>query len=187
MAGDRVGGEPSYYVVCAHREYRVRDELDRLGIDNWLPECRVVSSQRRVIITKTGPLFPGYLFVHVVMTGEVQRIIQDVRWVDGILRRDGDRPAPINSAAVQTLRQLIIDCGGRVLIKNGLVERGYGGPDSTGRFTPGQQVRVLHGPFSGFNALFTASEGRDRVKILLDIFGRVSETSLLEASIEAVS
>lgn len=175
---------PAWYVVSAHREYRVRDDLQEQGFDVWLPECKVVASRRRVRITKNGALFPGYLFVLTAMDAEARRRIEDVRWVDGLLLC-GEIPWPVPCRVMATLRQLVEDAGGRVLIEAGRVKRGYGSPPGTQCFEAGEALRILDGPFIGFRALYVAADGRERVKILLDILGRPSVVSVSEASVEA--
>lgn len=178
--------DAGWYVVAAHREFRVRDDLVKSGIETWLPECRVRKTLRRTILTETGALFPGYLFVRVAMTREIQRAIEETRWVDGILKR-GERPANVDSREFDELRTLVAEHGGRVLIVEGRVSRGYDTPPDEAKYKPGQPVRVREGPFTSFNGLYDAPDGSERVKILLDIFGRITEISLPEASVEAAA
>ena len=64
---------------------------------------------------------------------------------------------------------------------------GFGAPIDQPSFAPGQLLRVLDGPFAGFQALFDEPAGEERVKILVDIFGRSAEVEIDEASVEAVA
>lgn len=176
---------PAWYVVCADREYRARDGLLDIGIETWLPECRVVVSRRRARTVVDGPLFPGYLFVRGVLGDEWAADVLGVRDVDDFVRMQ-TRPLAAPEGQMTKLRQLVAAQGGRVLIEAGRVKRGYGYTDEA-TIKPGQAVRVLDGPFSGFNALVKAVGSEERIKIILDIFGRATETEILEASVELVA
>lgn len=80
----------------------------------------------------------------------------------------------------------MVQTGDRILIEAGRVKRGFNHIHETA-FKPRQQIRVLDGPFAGFDGLFMAAAGEDRIKIMLDIFGRNTSLEIDEASVEAVA
>jgi transcription antitermination factor NusG len=179
---------PAWYAFCALREYRARDDLRlRLGVDQvWLPECRVVVSSRRQRRVIDGPLFPGYGFVRGVLTDEWLKAVLNADGVDDVLRMHG-RPVAARPCQIAKLQRLVSECGGRVLIECGRVKRGFEMPMDEPMYQPGQDVRVLSGPFAGFNALVKEQAGTERLNLMLDIFGRLTETEIDEASVEAVA
>lgn len=176
----------AWYAVCAEHERRARDELLDLNIEVWLPECRIAVSRRKKRTIIDGPLFPGYLFARGVLTDEWLACVLAPRSVNGVLRAGSGLPLRARDVEMDNLRRLVSEGGGLVLIEDGRVKRGYGAPVIEDcRFKPGEYLRVLDGPFAGFNAIFKQPAGNDRVKILVDIFGRSSEIELDEASVEA--
>lgn len=176
---------PAWYVVCAQREYRARDELQERGVGEvWLPECRVVVTKRRARTIVDGPLFPGYLFVRGILTDEWLKSVLSARHIDDLLRVNA-YPIAAREQQMAKLQRLVADNGGRILIEHGRVKRGFDHIDEEA-FKPDQELRILDGPFAGFNALYRKPAGRDRIKILVDIFGRVNEMTIDEASVETV-
>jgi transcription termination/antitermination protein NusG len=177
---------PAWFVVCADRERRAADDLAGSGIEAWLPECKIVVSRRRRRAVIEGPLFPGYLFVRGVMTDQWMADVMGVRDVLDFVRARS-RPLAAREGQMAKLQRLVADSGGRVLIENGCVKRGYDTPDNEPLYKPGQPVRVLDGPFASFNGLVQEQAGPSRLKLMLDIFGRSTLTEMDEASVEAVA
>lgn len=173
-----------WYVAVVYADYRVRDALAELGVQHWLPECLVRRTARRAIITLKGPLFPGYLFVRGRLTDEFVSLVKGIRDVDRFLgSAAGMFPVPVNDQAMDNLQRLVAECGGRVLIERGDVKRGYRYVEQA-RFEPGQSVRVIDGPYEGLSALYQAEDGKERIKILLDMLGRSVQVSMPEALVE---
>lgn len=52
------------------------------------------------------------------------------------------------------------------------------------KYEPGARVRITHGSFAGYEGIFHAVNGRDRVTVLLDILGQNSRTLVNADSIE---
>ena len=110
--------------------------LTLAGFEIYLPrlrEHRVVRG-RRVEVSPT--LFPGYLFVAIVLQWH------SARWCPGVLNllMDGDRPACVPDRVISELR-------GRE--RNGLVEL-----TKPPRFQRGDRVRIVQGPFRDRLALY---------------------------------
>jgi transcriptional antiterminator RfaH len=51
-------------------------------------------------------------------------------------------------------------------------------------YKPGSRVRITQGSFAGYEGIFQAATGRDRVTVLLDVLGRNARTIVDSASIE---
>jgi transcription antitermination factor NusG len=181
-----------WYVAAVEpgRDYRVCDELRRGGLDAWLPECRVRrrDARRGVHFMRPEPVFPGYLLVRVDLALLAPEAIEATEGVDCLLRRAGDsRPCPLPGAAVAALKREIDAAHGVLIIEAGACH--WKKPAADGReeiCAPGEPVRVLEGPFTGFNALYLQRAAADRIKILLDIFGRSTAIEIEEALVEPV-
>jgi transcriptional antiterminator RfaH len=164
----------AWFVVATYpaREYRARDELvDREGVraeDVWLPECKVRRRLRGTVLTDKGPLFPGYLFLRLDPERADWRRIEGVRWVDGVLRHQR-RPWPLRADDVARLQAL---AGDQLVIEmDGAIRR---------ELAIGGTVRLLDGPFRDWKGILSERVG-DRLRVLLDIFGRATETLIPEA------
>lgn len=157
----------TYVVVTApNADYRVRDELARLGHDVWLPECVHRRKVRRgAVVSLKGPLFPGYLFVSLDagMLGDVEA----VRGVAGLLPV-GRQPLPVSEESIAWLREAY--AGARLLI--------FEGHKVWRQFTSGDVVRVEDGAFAGHEAVFDAKASERLSWIRLDIAGRSVRTKI---------
>lgn len=173
----RFGGSRWYVAqTWPHGEYRARDWLLRFGWADgfgsehgrvWLPECEVVRRVRRCgpILRAKLPLFPGYLFV---LLDAAEEAVPPAPTIDGLLSVDG-RPAAVPWDEISELQARIAAGGGMLRI----VER----------FAVGDTVRVAGGAWAGWQGLYVASVN-GRLKILLDMFGRATETLVPEALVE---
>jgi transcriptional antiterminator RfaH len=177
------GPDAAWYVIATEpaKEYRVRDRLDREGWSVWLPECVVMRQHKRFaagLSRHKGPLFPGYLFVSLDLSAARWRVLEDEDHREvGIARllRLDDRPRSLPKPEIDRLRLLVEEDGGALIIKAGRLRR---------TLVQGEVVRVIDGPFIGFNALYQSDEAKDRINILLDLFGRSTVIAVSEAWVE---
>jgi transcriptional antiterminator RfaH len=130
-----------------------------------LRERRVIRGRRE---DRESLLFPSYAFVL------VQLQWHRARWCPGVLRliMDGIRPAKVPDGVIEKLR-------GRE--RNGAVEL----PRPRG-LRRGDRVRVLIGPFAGHLGLYAGMRPRERVAVLLGLFGAQRQVELGKDSIEPV-
>jgi transcriptional antiterminator RfaH len=138
------------------------------GFDVYLPrlrEHRVIRGRR---VEVSPPLFPGYLFVAIVLQWH------GARWCPGVLNllMDGERPARVPDAVITDIR-------GRE--RDGLVELA-----KPPRFRRGDRVRIVQGPFSQHLALFEGQTAHERVAVLLQLLGGQQRTELPASAIESL-
>jgi len=122
------------------------------SIELFYPAVRVKPKNPRA--AKIRPYFPGYLFVRadLELLGE-----NAFSWIPGVhgLIRFGDVPAVVPENLIHELRQRmakIDEAGGLVL--------------ST--LEPGDRVRIMSGPFAGYEAIFDMQlPGQERIQVLL--------------------
>jgi transcription antitermination factor NusG len=143
-----------------NREDYAERTLQLRRVDSFLPRIVEVGPGT---ITRPAPLFPGYLFVHIDLFADWQRVI----WAPGI--RDfvslGGAPIPIDNAVID---QLKLRCD----------ERGvaYVSPAMWNR---GDRVEIADGPFAGLLATVeTVMPQRRRIKLLIDFLARQTSVDL---------
>jgi len=165
-----------WYVVHAFSQYekKVRDSLreyaarhgmeDHFG-DILVPTEEVVEikdGQRR---TTERKFFPGYVLVHMEMSDDTWHLVKSVPRVLGFIGGTADRPAPISDAeADQILNR---------------VEESVEKPRPKTIFEPGQEVRVIDGPFADFNGVVEqVNYDKNRLRVAVTIFGRATPVDL---------
>lgn len=111
---------------------------------------------------KTGPLFPGYLFVRVI---DRWRVLERTMGVVSVVKT-GETPARCPDEEIAALLART-DPDGIVRLPPG------SGPAQPIRraFAPGEAVTVTGGAFRGFHGLHTGMSVRDREVVLLDVLG----------------
>jgi transcriptional antiterminator RfaH len=151
----------TYWCVAntqANAEDKAVFHLMRQGFNVLLPKHLKRRSHARKVDWVPRPLFPGYLFVEIDPSFSPWRAIRSTVGVLDVIRF-GDTPAPVPDGVIDEI------CARQD--ENGLVKT-IDGPG----FKPGDPVRVLRGALGEFEALFEASDERNRVTVLLNLLGR---------------
>ena len=136
-------------------EYVARQHLERQGFEVCLPEIRVRKRKQGSWQQVTEPMFPGYIFVGVVL-GEQD--IAAIRSTAGCVQvvRFGGHLVPVPASVMYTLLSYAQE------------------PlNETKNFFVGERLRVESGPFEGLDAVFDKPRGQDRVQVLVAIMGGV--------------
>jgi len=146
-ASESVARSRQWYVVRSKtrkEDYAVQ-QLERRGVAVFLP--RIVEYNRDDV----APLFPGYLFVHIVLLEQYYRVV----WTPGVRNfvSFGEVPTPVQESAISLIRASALD---------GVIR-----PFSP--FKAGDRVQIKSGPLAGLVAVIEhPCSGHGRVKILLD-------------------
>lgn len=159
-----------YLVYCKPRQETVaRENLARQGYEIYLPFMHEVRRRQGKRVTLIAPMFPRYLFIH--------------------LNNQTDNWAPIRS----TLGVVSVVRFGRsaARVPDGLIDKLKSREDPQGvqilpvdQYKPGTRVRITQGSFAGYEGIFQAATGHDRVMVLLDVLGRSARTTVHSASVE---
>jgi len=149
-----------WYVAQTHprAEGLAAAHLNRQGFFTYLPRYLKRRRHARRVEMVAAPFFPRYLFVSVDMKTQRWRSIQSTSGVSRFVC-NGDNPAVVDDQIVVSLKQR----------EN---EHGFIQLDSSPRFQPGEQVRILDGAFNGSFGLYEGMTDKERVTILLDLLGR---------------
>jgi transcription antitermination factor NusG len=175
-------------------DYRVHREVVAAGFAlAWLVECRIRrrDAKRGVMFTAPEPAFPGYLLVPLDLARDPWPAIEEVDGVERLLRRAGaESPAPIRGEAVARLRADIDIAGGVVIIEEGSRARWKELVEKTLKreeiFAKDQRLRIVAGPYTGFEGLYQEPRPEERIKMLLDTVESAPVVELPEAWVEPV-
>jgi transcriptional antiterminator RfaH len=143
-----------YLIHAKARQERMAEmNLQRLGVETFFPRIQGSKTSRgKIQAERERPLFPGYLFVKVDMTREFRK----VSYAHGVLSvvKCGLVPVMVEEEIIHSIR---------VRDEQGLVNLV---PSSS--LKSGQVVRIAHGHFRGFDAIFQQElNGMERVALLL--------------------
>jgi transcription termination/antitermination protein NusG len=173
--------EKEWFIVNTYssQENKVRSSLeryvearhigDRFGRVLVPEEEEVVirGGQRRTIKRK---IYPGYVFVEMVMDDETWHIIRGMPGVLGFVS-SGNDPAPLQPSEVERLL-------GRLSVKPELV---------VPQWSKGDIVRVIEGPFAeATGRIDEVNVQRQQLMVLIEIFGRDTRVSLRFNQVEKI-
>ena len=142
------------------------------GVKAYLPALHVEPVNPRA--RKIRPFFPGYLFVSIDL---IEVGLSTLQWVPGVARviGCGSQPVSIPPAVIEEIRRRVQE-----VQANGVF--------GEGQFRRGDRVRIMKGPFEGFEGMFdTRIGGRTRARILIEFLGRLTATKLDVRHLEKVS
>lgn len=140
----------------ARHEKRVASQLILKGVDHYLPVVSRYSqwSDRRKLVDL--PLFPCYLFVHIVPSSECRIQILQVAGVIAFVG-SGSHPAPIPDNQIEDVRTLIQS---KVAL------------DPYPFLKIGQRVRIRGGSLDGIEGILVRRNGARRLIISVDSLER---------------
>jgi transcriptional antiterminator NusG len=118
--------------------------------------------------------FPGYVLLETngPLGDDVVNMIKETPKVTGFIG-GGARPIPLDPEEVSTLLKQL--------------ESGATAPRELANFSKGDNVRIVDGPFLGFNGLVDeVDQDHGRVKALVSIFGRSTPVELAFSQVERV-
>jgi len=180
-------GEKKWYVVRAvsGQENKIKtyieNEIARLGLQDYVdqvlvPTEKVIQIRNGKKINKEKVYFPGYIMIQANLTGEIPHIIRSVTNVIGFLgETKGGDPVPLRLSEVNRMLgkvdELSVDESANVMIP----------------FTKGETVKVIDGPFNGFDGTIeNINEEKRKLEVMVKIFGRKTPLELSFMQVEKV-
>lgn len=161
-----------YLIYTKPREEEVaRTNLERQGYTVYLP----LAYQHRRRLHKReqtiAPLFPRYLFIELAQYLDNWAPIRSTQGVSTLVRF-GMELAVVPDALVDLLKVRVGP--------EGVIDL-----TAMAGFKPGSRVRIAEGGMAGYEGIFLAHSGHDRVVILLDIVGKQVRVQVDAAHLEA--
>ena len=126
----------------------------------------VVKGQKR---TSTRKFYPGYLFVQMDLSEKTFHLVKNTPKITGFL--GGTNPTPVPEKDITGIHSAMSE--------------GKAKPKPKVVFEQGDTVRVIDGPFSSFAATVEeVKPDKQKVKVLVSIFGRATPVELDFAQVE---
>ena len=137
-----------------NREFGALSQLTFQGFEGFLPvHWKTVRHARKFRSVKAA-FFPRYLFVRLDLNRQQWRSVNGTFGVSGLIM-EGERPKPVPRGIVETL--IAMSPAGALSFAPVL--------------EPGQDVKVLSGPFANLVGTLQRVDASNRVRVLLDLFG----------------
>jgi transcription antitermination factor NusG len=138
--------------VKPHKERSVHELLTARDVEVFFPTIKVKPKNPRA--SKVRPYFPGYMFVQADLADLGANAFSWTPGTRGLVSYGGE-PAVVPSALIAELQHRLAE----------LQEKGAFALDV---FKHGDRVRIVKGPFEGYDAIFDAHlPGKERVQVLL--------------------
>lgn len=165
-----------WYVVNTYsgHENRVKENLQRrvetMGIEDSLYQILVAEEEEVEIrndkqVSKMRNLYPGYLFVEMVMTDEAWYVVRNTPGVTGFIGSSGGgaKPFPVSDEEIESILRRI----------------GMTDTKVVANFEVGDFVKILNGPFRGIEGTVEAmNDETAKADILTIMFGRETSTEV---------
>lgn len=173
----------AWYVIHTYSGYenKVRDDILR-RIDTMkmrdkifqvlVPteeELEFKDGKRKTVMRR---VYPGYVFVEMILTDDSWYVVRNTRGVTGFVS-PGSKPVPLPEDEVKRIKQIMgMEAPTRVKL----------------HLEVGQSIRVIHGPFQDFHGVVDeVTPDREKVRVLISIFGRETPVELDFSQVEKLS
>ncbi|OGC08234.1 transcription termination/antitermination factor NusG [candidate division WOR-1 bacterium RIFOXYA2_FULL_36_21] len=167
IVGEEAAANKRWYVVQTYsgQEDKVKQaiekNIDRLGLRErvfqiLIPEEDIVELRGKKRIEKKKKMFPGYIFLEMILTDETWH---EIRQTPGVARFIGTKikPTPVIDREMQRVLKQIGVKAERLEVA----------------FEKGEVIRIVSGPFRGYTgSIDEINVDREKLKVLINIFGR---------------
>jgi transcription termination/antitermination protein NusG len=158
----------------------IENEIHRLGMTDYVsqvlvPTEKVIQIREGKKINKERVYFPGYVIIEANLSGELPHIIKSINGVIGFLGdvKGGD-PVPLRKAEVNRMLGKVDEFSVKEEV-------------AAIPFTIGEVVKVIDGPFNGFNgSVEKINEEKRKIEVMVKIFGRKTPLELSYMQVEKV-
>lgn len=158
----------------------IETETTRLGVADYIsqvlvPTEKVVTVRDGKKIAKDKVYFPGYIMIEANLTGEIPHIIKSIPGVIGFLgETKGGDAVPLRQSEVNRMLGKVDELS----VKEDTVAI---------PFTLGETIKVIDGPFNGFNGTIEKiNEEKRKLEVMVKIFGRKTPLELSFMQVEKV-
>jgi len=169
----KVAGERAWYVVHTYAGYEeqvaeaLKERAKSLNMEDKIFDAIVpkvkeieIRSGRKKTVEKR--LFPGYVFVEMIVTEDSWYVVRNTPNVTGFVGF-GVRPSPISSSEMRQIKKLM----------------GVEEPKYKIDLSLGDLVRIVDGPLKGFEGkVDEIDEDKGKIKVLVSMFGRETPVNL---------
>src|SRR5690554_7652304 len=175
-----------WYVVrsVSGQENKIKSYIDteikRLELEDYIdqvlvPTEKVIQIRNGKKVNKERVYFPGYIMIKANLGGEIPHIIKSINGVIGFLGEvKGGDPVPLRQSEVNRMLGKVDDLTAQADVQNI-------------QFTVGETIKVIDGPFNGFNGTIEKiNEEKRKLEVMVKIFGRKTPLELSFMQVEKV-
>jgi len=159
------------------KEY-IENEIANAGLQEYvsqvlIPTEKVYQIRNGKKISKERNFFPGYVLVEANLVGEIPHILRNIPNIIGFLGdTKGGEPVPMRQSEVYRIL-------GRV------DEMAASGEEMNIPYVVGETVKVIDGPFNGFNGFIeNINEEKKKLQVMFKFFGRKTPLELSYMQVE---
>lgn len=171
-----------WYIVHAYSgmekavQRNIAERVSRFGMQKKFG--RILVPTEEVVEFRNGQnkkterrLYPGYVFVQMLMDDDTWHLVKNTSKVTGFVGGGRNRPVPISDKEVGKIIEQMND--------------GVENPRHKIEFMIGESVRVKEGPFADFNAVVEeVNYEKNRLRVSVAIFGRSTPVELEFSQVE---
>ena len=159
----------------------IENEISRLKLTDFVeqilvPTEKVIQIRNGKKVHKEKVYFPGYIMIQANLSGEIPHIIKSITNVIGFLgETKGGDPVPLRQSEINRMLgkvdELSVEADANVAIP----------------FTKGETVKVIDGPFNGFDGTIeNINEEKRKLEVMVKIFGRKTPLELSYMQVEKI-
>lgn len=181
-------GEKRWYIVTTYSTHEaktadnLRKRIESMKMQDEILRVLVAETETEVVSIKDGKevrkikkenLYPGYIFVEMIMTDESWYIVRNTPGVTGIAGSSGggQKPTPVSREAIEP-----------VLKRMNLVDESM-----YDRYNIGDRIRVIDGPYQGNEGeILMLDKQTGNCTVNLMFFGRYTPVDLDFSKIERI-
>ncbi len=159
----------------------IESEISRMGLQDYVeqilvPTEKVIQIRKGKKVQKDKVYFPGYIMIQANLSGEIPHIIKSVTNVIGFLgETKGGEPVPLRASEVNRMLGKVDE----LAIKDD--------PNLVIPFVTGETVKVIDGPFNGFDGTIeNINEDKRKLEVMVKIFGRKTPLELSFMQVEKI-
>jgi len=170
--------EKNWYVIHTYSGYEdavaknLKQRIESLSMEDKIFDV-IVPKEKKIKIkngkrkTVEEKIYPGYVLVQMVVTDESWYVVRNTPRVTGFLGA-GTTPIPVSAADLMKRMEM-------------------GEPEFTIDFEVGASVKIVDGPFKGFEGKVSEiDKERGKIKVLVNMFGRDTPVELDSLQIKKV-
>jgi transcriptional antiterminator NusG len=138
-----------------------------------VPTEKVFQIRNGKKVSKERNFYPGYIMIEALLTGEVVHIIKNITGVIGFLgETKGGDPVPLRLSEVNRMLGKVDELADS--------DEQFSIP-----FVVGETVKVIDGPFNGFNGTIEKiNDEKRKLEVMVKIFGRKTPLELSFMQVE---
>lgn len=159
----------------------IEKEIEHLGMQDYVaqvlvPTEKVYQVRNGKKVSKERNYFPGYVMIEAALVGEVVHTIKSITGVIGFLgATKGGDPVPLRLSEVNRILGKVDELAETEELMNV-------------PYVVGETVKVVDGPFNGFNGLIEKiDEDKRKLLVMVKIFGRKTPLELNFMQVEKES